>query len=255
MDRLIFTALAAVNERRMLRSSLNNELANLSTVGFKRSYESALKTVKTVGPGFETRFQPRMTAVDEIALEPGPSITTGRALDVALNGSAVLAVTAPDGSLAFTRRGDLRVNPAGVLENGSGHAVLGQDGPIVVPVGANLTIGEDGTVFASDPLDALAEPLPVGRLRMKDAGAVRLERREDGLFRPSAGFALPGGDFADGPVPPSLRTHTLEGSNVSAMTALVKLLDFSRSFELQLKVIKEAKTLDESGASMIRASR
>ena len=46
MDRLIFTSLASINERRLLREQLNNELANISTVGFKRSFDSAMTAVK-----------------------------------------------------------------------------------------------------------------------------------------------------------------------------------------------------------------
>ena len=49
MDRLIFTSLASINERRLLREQLNNELANISTVGFKRSFDSAMTAVKAEG--------------------------------------------------------------------------------------------------------------------------------------------------------------------------------------------------------------
>ena len=255
MDRLIFTALAAVTEQRVARAALNNELANLSTTGFKRSYESALRTIKTVGPGFETRYQPRNVSSDEVVLTPGPFIVTGRKLDVALNDDTVLGVIASNGDLAFTRRGDLRVNGAGVLETGTGHAVMGEGGPMSVPTDADISIGADGTLYAADPQDATAVPVAVGRLMLLDASAVRLERREDALFRPSAADALPDGSFANGPRVASLSPGTLEGSNVSAMTAMVKLIDYSRSFEMQIKIIKEAKSLDESGASMMRASR
>lgn len=255
MDRMIYTSLAAVVEQRDLRASLTNELANISTTGFKRSYESAMRTIKTEGAGFETRYQPRSLAVDQISLSSGPSIVTGRALDVAFNDSTVLGVMAPNGDLAFTRRGDLRISSTGVLETGNGHAVMGEGGPITVPLGSLLRIGEDGSVFASDPQDSTAAAEQVGRMMLKDASAVRLERRDDALFRASPEQALPNGDFADGSRVASLTSHTLEGSNVSAMTAMVKLIDFSRSFELQVKIISEAKSLDESGATMLRASR
>lgn len=255
MDRLIFTSLAAVTEQRVARAALNNELANISTTGFKRSYETALRTIKTVGPGFETRYQPRNVSRDEIVLTPGASIVTGRNLDVSLNDTTVLGVVASDGDLAFTRRGDLRVNAAGVLETGTGNAVMGAGGPLTLPIGLDLSIGADGTVYGADPEDPAAEPVALGRMMLLDASAVRLERREDGLFTPSAADRLEDGSFADGPGVASLASGALEGSNVSAMTAMVKLIDYSRSFELQIKIIKEAKTLDESGASMMRASR
>ena len=62
-----------------------------------------------------------------------------------------------------------------------------------------------------------------------------------------------GGDF-EGGLNIALTPETLEGSNVSVVEAMTRLIDHSRSFEANMKVIKEAKSLDESGASMMRAS-
>jgi len=58
MDRLAFTAMASINERRLLREQLNNELANVSTIGFKKSYENAMVAVKAAGDGWDSRIQP-----------------------------------------------------------------------------------------------------------------------------------------------------------------------------------------------------
>jgi flagellar basal-body rod protein FlgF len=60
------------------------------------------------------------------------------------------------------------------------------------------------------------------------------------------------GDFQGGPNLPTLTAQALESSNVNPVTAMVKLIDFSRSFESQIRVIKEAKSLDESGSSMLK---
>ena len=56
MDRLIFTSLDGVSEFAMPRMQLSNELANMSTTGFKRSFENASSTIKVSGPGFDTRY-------------------------------------------------------------------------------------------------------------------------------------------------------------------------------------------------------
>ena len=67
--------------------------------------------------------------------------------------------------------------------------------------------------------------------------------------------AQPGAkDIVDGDTPPSITSGTLEGSNVTSFEAMTRLLDFSRSFEMHMKVIKEANTLEEASASMIKAS-
>ena len=136
MDRLAFNAAAAINEMRTGRQMTTNELANVATPGFKRSFESAMMTLKVQGAGFESRLQPQAFSSDNINMKPGVIIKTGRDLDVAMDEQTVMGVTAPNGELAFTRRGDLKMNSGGVLELGTGALVRGQNGgPITIPPG------------------------------------------------------------------------------------------------------------------------
>ncbi|MEY2618284.1 MAG: Flagellar basal-body rod protein FlgF, partial [Pseudomonadota bacterium] len=173
MDRLIFTANGTVNAQAMVRASLVNEMANVSTVGFKRSFESALRTVKVEGEGFDTRYQIQAVQRDVIQMTPGPVMSTDRPLDIAISGRAVLAVQAANGQTAYTRRGDLRVNLQGQLETGGGQLVLGQGGPINVPPGFTVRINSDGTVYANDPGQVGVQvPVQIDRLRLKDASNV-----------------------------------------------------------------------------------
>ena len=250
MDRLAFNAAAAINEQRLSRQMITHELANVVTVGFKRSFEVSMSAVKVEGAGFATRMQPQSVSLDIIQLRPGELMTTGRDLDVAMNDSTVLGVTAPNGELAFTRRGDLRVNAAGVLEDGVKHVVRGEAGPITVPPGMMVKINPDGTIFATDPAQTGVVPqVLIGRLLLRDASATPLERRDDGLFGPVGKL---GADVPPGPNLPMLTAGALEGSNVNAMSAMVKLMDQSRSFEHQVRNIKESKNADESGATMMK---
>jgi flagellar basal-body rod protein FlgF len=255
MDRLAFTAMASINERRLLREQLNNELANVSTVGFKKSYDSAMIAVKAEGDGFDSRLQPFIEKKNLVSLEPGSLMATGRNMDVSLNNKAVLGVIAQDGELAFTRRGDLRVNSQGALENGANHVVMGQSGgPITIPAGFEVTITKEGDVYARDPAQVgIVPPVLVDRLMLRDASAIKLQRREDSLFTPYPEARLINGDFRNGDVAPTVTPQALESSNVNPITAMVKLIDFSRSFESQVRVIKEAKSLDEAGTSMLKA--
>jgi flagellar basal-body rod protein FlgF len=165
-----------------------------------------------------------------------------------------MVVTAQDGTLAFTRRGDLRVNANGALENGTGVLVRSQNGgALTVPPGVRVTIRSDGTVFGSDPAQpASTPPVQIGALMLRDASQTPLQRREDGLF--AVASAQPGADITNGPVAPNLTAGALEGSNVNALSIMVKLMDQSRSFEQQVNLIKESKTCDESGATMMKAS-
>jgi flagellar basal-body rod protein FlgF len=140
MDRLAFNAMSTINEERLIRQQLTNDLANVSTVGFKRTFEANIQPELAVGFGFDTRMQPRLVTTDRVNLEPGPLMVTGRDLDVAMNHKTVLGVTGSDGKLAFTRRGDLKVNSNGVLETGSGHIVQADGGgPITVPQGFKIS--------------------------------------------------------------------------------------------------------------------
>jgi len=254
MDRLAFNAAAAINEMRTGRQMTTNELANVATPGFKRSFESAMMTLKVQGAGFESRLQPQAYASDNINMKPGVIVKTGRDLDVAMDDQTVMGVSSVSGELAFTRRGDLKLNGKGVLEMGTGALVRGQNGgPITIPPGFFVKISKDGSVFATNPAQAgVAAPVLIDKILLRDASQVSLERREDSLYKI---VGKPVGE--DIPVTGKLATltpETLEGSNVNAMEVMVKLMDQSRSFEMQVNVIKQNKDVDESGGTMMRAS-
>ena len=254
MDRLAFNAMAAINEERIARHQLSNDIANVSTVGFKKAYEVTLRPNQAVGQGFDSRLQPSIVINDQVQLDPGPLMVTGRDLDVALNYKTVLGVTGTNGELAFTRRGDLKVNANGVLETGSGHLVRGQDGgPITVPPGFKISFGSDGNLYATDPAQqGVPQQQLIAQLMLRDASTTPLSKREDGLFKVVGKDA--GTDFASGPGPVSLTPQALEGSSVNPMASMVKLIEQSRSFEHQVRLIKESKSNDESGASMMKVS-
>ena len=253
MDRLIFTSNATIKEQATARQVLVNDLANVSTVGFKSSYDVALKSIKVEGPGFDSRFQAQAVTRDLIRMQPGAIMATGRPLDISMAEKAVLTVQTASGDLAFTRRGDLKINPQGQLENGSGHLIMGNGGPISIPPGMMVSINPDGTIYAKDPAQVgAAPPVLIDQLRLRDAKDVQLSRRQDGLFKVDGepdGTDIPAGTVAQKIIP-----QTLEGSNVSAVEAMTRLIDHSRSFETQIRIIKETKTLDESGASMMKAA-
>ena len=252
MDRLGFNSVATFAEDRLARQSLTNNVANVNTTAFKKSYDVALKAFKADGQGFDSRFQPQAVYTNRVQLSPGPLIATGRDLDISMNHGTVMGVTAPNGELAFTRRGDLKVNTNGTLETGDGFIVRGQNGgPITVPQAAKITISTDGGIYATDPAQpANAPPVLVNTLFLKDAGQEHLERRHDGLFQVEN--MPPGSDFASGPEQVSVTSQALEGSNVNPIDAMIKLVEQSRSFEHQVQMIKESKSNDESGATMLK---
>ena len=256
MDRLAWTALSRVNEDSVVRRRLTNELTNVQTIGFKRSYETALRTLKSKGPGFDSRFQAYAFPIDYVALEEGPMLSTGRKMDIAMRKQTVLGVRSPNGDLAFTRRGDLKASSSGLLVNGSDHPVFGQNGTIQIPLGVDIEITEDGSIFARDPLGAPEDPpLLIDQLFLRDASETRIIRREDGLLKPSPEDARPNGDISEGTIPKSVQPGTLEGANSSAIDSMIAIIDHSRAFESQIRIIKEAKAIDETASSMLKTAR
>jgi flagellar basal-body rod protein FlgF len=213
-----------------------------------------MRPIMIEGAGFETRFQPQAQSTDNINLKPGSQMATGNDLDISLGVMAVMGVSAPDGTLAFTRRGDLRLTATGALENGAGHLVRGQGGgAITVPPGFRVNINDDGSVYATNPAQAgPAAPVLIDRILLRDASQTPLDRRADGLFKVLG--KPPGTDIAAiaGVPLPSLTSKTLEGSNVNPLEVMVKMMEQSRSFEQQVNVIKQSKDADEAGASMMK---
>ena len=126
----------------------------------------------------------------------------------------------------------LQVDGDGVL-NSAGRPVIGEGGPIIVPLGAKLSMGADGTLSAigagEDP-DALVQ---IGRVKLVNGGEGELQRGEDGLFRGPDG-ALPMDENA------RLVSGALEGSNVSPVESMVAMIDNGRRYEMQMKVIDTA---------------
>ena len=128
MDRLVYTAHMAQTEQRLDRQALTHELANVSTVGFKKALSVANRSVRVEGDGFDTRFLPRAFTTNIVDLTEGSRMLTTRPLDIAMNERTVLGVQSESGELAFTRRGDLQVDSSGILTTGAGDVVLDEKG-------------------------------------------------------------------------------------------------------------------------------
>jgi flagellar basal-body rod protein FlgF len=252
MERLAFNSSAAITEMRLARQVLANEMANMTTTGFKRSFEVSMKAFKADGGGFDSSFQPQAAHMDFIQLKPGPLIATGRDLDIHLNDHTVLGVQAPNGETAFTRRGDLQVSVDGVLQTGNGHPVMGEGNtPITVSPDLKVSIADDGGVYVSNPSQPGTQTQElVGNLMLRDASETPLTRREDGLFK--AHDKPSGSDFASGPMKVSVISQALEGSNVNPQEAMVKLIEQARMFEQQVRMVKSSHDNDQAGASMMK---
>ncbi len=154
----------------------------------------------------------------------------------------------PDGREAYTRAGDLRLDPNGLLMNGAGHVVLGDAGPVSVPPHSSLMVGADGTVSIVPIGQGPETTSLIGRIKLVNPPAESMVRGEDGLFRSSDGVDAP----PDADV--RLASGVLEASNVNVANAMVKMIELSRQFDLQVKAMRTAEENAASSAQLLRAT-
>lgn len=248
MDRLIYTALSGMNASMVSQRMIANNLANAQTTGFRAEVmTSTPATLK--GPSLEVRSLGN-GQVRGARMEQGAFATTGRPLDVALNGQSLLAVQAADGTEAYTRRGDLSVSPNGLIVNGEGYPVIGSGGPISVNPRSHITISPEGRILAADPDAPDLPPQELDRLKLASPQGFAIIKGLDGLMRI---------DGADGTVLPADEAATLvagalEQSNVKPTEILVEMVEAQRLFDIRTKLISTARDIDEGGASLMRLS-
>lgn len=244
MDGLINTSLTAMRGAMARQGAIANNLANANTAGFRAEIANA-STLWVQGDTYNSRAQ-QAEQVIAANMDHGTVTATGNVLDVALNGDALLAVQAPDGSEAYTRRGDLKQTESGLLTTGDGNPVLGDAGPITLPPYDSLTIGKDGGIWIVPQGGQANAPQRVDGLKLVSPKGSSIAKGTDGLFREVNGGALPQDPLA------GVQSGAIEGSNVNATQSLVQMIEASRTWETQIKMISTAKELDESSASLMR---
>lgn len=247
MDKYIFVAMSGARESMRAQAINSHNLANASTVGFR----AELASVATRSAGDGARSEARAFAtINEAGWSraAGPLQTTGRDLDVAVEGDGWIAVQAPDGTEAYTRAGDLRLDATGAVRNGAGHAVLSDGGPLTIPPYASLVVGSDGAVSIV-PLGQGAETTArVGRIKLVKPDPAQLERGVDGLFR------LKGGGDAPADASVRIASGALEGSNVNVADAMVRMIELARQFDMHMKTLRTVEDNARNSASLMRIS-
>jgi flagellar basal-body rod protein FlgF len=232
MDRLIYTAASGAKHILEQQATTSNNLANVSTTGFRAQLD-IFRAAPVQGDGLPTRaFVLDSTAGHDFS--SGALQVTGRDLDVAVKGKGWIAVQMADGTEAYTRNGSLQMSPNGLLQTASGHTVAGEGGPIAIPPDATVTVGGDGSISTISKADKPATAAVLGRLKLVNPPEADLVRGDDGLFRLKDGSAAP----ADPTV--AVAGGTLEGSNVSAVDAMVDMISLARSFDTQMSLLKNA---------------
>lgn len=225
----MYTAAAGMAAQQQRLDAVANDLANVSTTGYKH-VRVAFRDLVYAGGGQAVDASVQLGA-GAAATQIGRSSAQGslratdQPLDIALQGPGYLAVRGHDGKPALTRDGSLHVDDRSRLVTSTG---LLLDPPVSVPRGTpddKITIGHDGAVTVAGRR--------VGALRILDVPAPsQLQGAPDNAFVVTQASGAPraarGTTVAQG---------SLEASNVDMGDAMVDMMDAQRSFEMASKAI------------------
>ena len=221
-----YAACTGLMSRTQALDTIANNLANVSTTGFRAShnvFSSMLATESNTGLSVLNQDANDYGVLSGVQLDStqGALVRTGNDLDVAIEGPGYFAVQTAGGP-AYTRGGNLRVSPQGQLTTSAGDPVLGDNGPITV-VGGPVSISTAGTISANGAIS--------GRLKLIE-------------FAPNTDIQSAGGAYYKVPVGAAIaatksqvRQGTLESSNVNPVTSVVEMITAEREVETMRRVL------------------
>ena len=229
-------------------SVISNNLANASTVGYKKSramFEDLLyQNIRQPG----TQSSQNTTLPSGLMLGTGVKVTgtqktfnqgtiqvTENALDMAINGKGFFEILLPDGTSAYSRNGQFSLDETGQLVTGGNGYVL--QPAITIPNDAlSVTIGSDGTVSVTQP--GAAAPSIVGNIQLVDfVNPMGLQPAGENLFLETGSSGAPTTGTPGLAGLGNILSGALESSNVSVVEELVGLIETQRSYEMNAKVI------------------
>jgi flagellar basal-body rod protein FlgF len=246
MDKMLYISMSGAQNNTLAQSAHANNLANVSTTGFRRDFEQA-RSMPLFGESQPSRVY-AMSERPATDFSAGALLQTGRDLDVAVEGDGWVAVQAPDGGEAYVRTASLNIDAAGMLRTGNGLPVMGNSGPIAVPQEQKIEIGQDGTISIRVLGEAPNVLTEVDRLKLVNPDPGQLKKDANGLIRTSATQPI----LADAQV--KVSSGFLESSNVNAVEEMTSILALSRQFELSVKMMRTAEDNDAAMARVLQTN-
>lgn len=248
MIRSLWIARTGLDAQQTQLDVISNNLANVSTTGFKRSravFEDLLyQTLRQ--PGAQSTQQTQISSGLQIGTGVRPVATerihtqgnlqqTGNALDMAIQGNGFFQIQLPDGTTAYTRDGSLQLDNQGQLVTASGYPL---NPAITIPADAlSITIGKDGTVSVLQA--GQAAPTQVGSIQLATfVNPAGLQSSGENLFLESAssGTATPNTPGSNGAG--VINQNYVETSNVNVAEELVNMITTQRAYELNSRAIQ-----------------
>ena len=244
MDHIIYTSLSAMRSSLARQTATANNIANAQTPGF-RADMAEVQALWLRGGAAESRA-PASEEVLAANMTPGTVAATGRPLDVAAEGETMFVVQSEEGEEAYTRRGDFQLSSSGLLTTGDGRPVIGSGGPITLPPADSISIDAQGRISIVPAGGDASQPQEVDHLKLVSPKGTDTVKGLDNLFHVRGGGVLPEDPNA------RVKCGHLEGSNVSTTQALVDMIEASRSWDTQLKLIADARENDTATAELMR---
>jgi len=250
MNGALHVAMTGLSAQDTQLKVISNNLANVSTVGFKKDravFEDLLYQIRRQ-PGADTATDSQLpsglqlgngvrTVGTQKLFGEGEFQVTGESFDVAINGKGFLQVQQPNGEIAYTRNGQLHLDGENRLVTAEGYPL---EPEITLPEEViSVSIGNDGTVevvVAGDPA-----PQEVGQLELANfVNPQGLLAVGQNLFQETAASGAPQLAVAGEDGTGMLRQGMLESSNVNAVEELVNMITTQRAYEMNSKVISTA---------------
>lgn len=244
MDRMLYIAMNSAQQTMLAQATNANNLANVSTTGFRQDFEQ-FRAMPVFGEGLPSRVY-AMTERPQTDYQQGAIISTGRELDISVQGEGFIAVMGKDGREGYTRAGDLKITDTGQLITGTGLQVMGDGGPVAIPPAEKVEIAGDGTISILPIGGAENEVAILDRIKLVKPDLQNLFKDSDGLMRMM--------DGGDAPVDATVKVAagTIEGSNVNAVGAMVKMIELQRQYEMQVKMMATAEETSASSARLLQ---
>lgn len=238
MDRLIYTAMSGARQFMEQQATVAHNLANVNTTGFKAQFD----TFKAVPVGDSEKSLVTQVISETVGSDftKGNVQQTGRVLDVAIEGDGWLTVQNSQGVEALTRSGNLKIADNGLLQTASGLTVVGEHGPINISGDNQIIIDKDGVVsFVTPPGGSIQTQTIIDRLKLVKVDDQLLIRGGDGLF-----YNKQAAEYVGSDQDVKVLSGFLESSNVNVVDGMVRMLNMSKQYDMQMEMIKTANTND-----------
>ena len=250
MSRALYTAATGMQVQQQNVDNIANNLANSSTVGFKRTrleFQDLLyQNLRTPGAaansstalpvGLQIGLGARSISSERV-FQQGDFRQTENPLDLVIEGSGFFQVRQTNGELAYTRAGSFHLNAQGQVVTAGGDTL---EPAITIPKDAtSITIGTDGTVSVTQTGQANAQN--VGQIQLATfANPGGLDSMGRNLFKETASSGSPTVGSPDANGLGRINQGFIEGSNVNVVEELVNMIAAQRAYETNSKVITAA---------------